>query len=77
MLFLEEHNVETRYMVPLINQPYYKKLFGNLDDQYPQAAHVTYNGFYVGCHQGINEEDIDYMAEVFKEFFNTQNRKES
>ncbi|MBU1019239.1 MAG: DegT/DnrJ/EryC1/StrS family aminotransferase [Patescibacteria group bacterium] len=77
VLFLEEHNVETRYMVPLINQPYYKKLFGNLDDQYPQAAHVTYNGFYVGCHQGINEEDIDYMAEVFKEFFNTQNRKES
>ena len=70
VLHLEEHNVETRYMLPLLNQPYYIKLFGNLESQYPEAMHVNNNGFYIGCHQGLNEEDLDYVAEVFKDFFN-------
>lgn len=69
VLFLEEHNVETRYMLPLLNQPYYIELFGDLEAEYPEAAHVNNNGFYVGCHQGLNTEDLDYMVEVFKEFF--------
>lgn len=69
VLHLEEHNVETRYMLPLLNQPYYKKLFGDLEPQYPEAAHINNNGFYVGCHQGLDTEGLDYMVEVFKDFY--------
>ena len=72
IMHLEEHNVETRYMVPLLNQPYYIKLFGDLEPQYPIAAWVNDNGFYIGCHQGLKQEDMDYMIEVFKDFFDAR-----
>lgn len=67
--FLEKNNVETRDMNPLINQPIYVKLFGNLEDQYPVARSINENGFYIGCHQEITLEERNYMAEKFREFF--------
>src|SRR5262249_18392738 len=36
--FLENRAIETRYLLPLINQPIYRELFGNLDEEYPVAA---------------------------------------
>ena len=74
-MYLEDHNIETRYMVPLLSQPYYIKLFGDLSKEYPIAAHVDENGFYIGCHQGIDQEALDYVLEVFKDFFKTRNSK--
>ncbi|HAU40068.1 MAG: DegT/DnrJ/EryC1/StrS aminotransferase, CDP-6-deoxy-D-xylo-4-hexulose-3-dehydrase [Candidatus Peregrinibacteria bacterium GW2011_GWF2_43_17] len=75
IMYLEDHNIETRYMVPLLSQPYYIKLFGDLSKEYPIAAHVDENGFYIGCHQGIDQEALDYVLEVFKDFFKTRNSK--
>ncbi len=66
---LENHNVETRYLLPLINQPIYKKLFGNLEPQYPVAAHLNKNGFYIGCHPEMKKRDLDYIIKVFGSFF--------
>lgn len=44
--FLEARNIETREMVPLINQPIYKKLFGkNLELHFPVAQWINSNGF--------------------------------
>ena len=67
--FLEKNNIETRDMNPLINQPVYVKLFGNLEDQYPVAKSINENGFYIGCHQEITQEERDYIAGKFREFF--------
>ncbi|HXF82954.1 MAG TPA: DegT/DnrJ/EryC1/StrS family aminotransferase [bacterium] len=66
---LEERRVETRFLMPLLDQPVYRRLFGDLEEQYPVARRVTRQGFYVGCHQGLSREDIDYMIDVFAEFF--------
>lgn len=67
--WLESWNVETRDMLPLLNQPVYQKIFGNLEPQYPIATRVRKNGFYVGCHPGLTKSDLAYMVGVFAEFF--------
>ncbi|MCF7835750.1 MAG: DegT/DnrJ/EryC1/StrS family aminotransferase [Candidatus Marinimicrobia bacterium] len=67
--YLECHNIETRPMLPLLNQPFYKKKFGDIEKNYPVAKWINNNGFYIGCHQGLSNEDIEYIIEVFKNFF--------
>lgn len=67
--FLEEHNIETRDMMPLINQPFYIKLFGDIEAQYPVARWINRNGFYIGSHQLLTEEERTYIIRAFKEFF--------
>jgi dTDP-4-amino-4,6-dideoxygalactose transaminase len=67
--FLEDNSIETRYLLPLINQPIYRKIFGNLDDQYPVAANLNKNSFYIGCHPDLQDEEVEYMIEKFHQFF--------
>ena len=68
VLFLEENMIETRPMMPLINQPYYKKIFGDIEEQYPVACWINNNGFYIGCHQEFGEKELDYIIQVFNSF---------
>ncbi|OIO47148.1 MAG: hypothetical protein AUJ31_00290 [Parcubacteria group bacterium CG1_02_39_15] len=73
--FLEKNGIETRYMMPLLNQPYYKKIFGNLEDKYPVAKWINRNGFYIGCHQNLNKDDLDYIVSIFDKFFSNESKK--
>lgn len=70
VLYLEERNIETRYMVPLLNQPYFIDIFGDLSEEFPNASYVNAHGFYIGCHQGLNREMIDFVIDSFKSYFN-------
>ncbi len=67
--FLENNRIETREMLPLINQPIYKKLFGIEEKEYPVAQWINKSGFYIGCHQNLTEEDMKYIVEIFSEYF--------
>jgi dTDP-4-amino-4,6-dideoxygalactose transaminase len=67
--FLEDNLIETRYLLPLINQPIYREIFGNLDDEYPVAANLNKNSFYIGCHPNLKDEEVEYMIEKFHQFF--------
>lgn len=68
--YLEERKIETRDLLPLVNQPIYRKLFGDdLESRYPVAERLNNRAFYVGCHQGLTRRDLTYMAETIKEFF--------
>lgn len=69
VLYLEENGIETRDMLPLINQPAYVKMFGNLEEKYPVAKWINNNGFYIGCHQKLKEDDLDYIIKVFDNYF--------
>jgi dTDP-4-amino-4,6-dideoxygalactose transaminase len=71
--YLERHGIETRFMLPLLNQPYYRSIFGELEEQYPVAQWINQQGFYIGCHQGLEKSDLDYVVEVFAAYFKTQN----
>ncbi|MFA6279100.1 MAG: DegT/DnrJ/EryC1/StrS family aminotransferase [Candidatus Paceibacterota bacterium] len=67
--FLETHNIETRDMVPLINQPYIRSLYGDLEAQYPIAKWINNNGFYIASHQMLTPAERKYIVSVFGEFF--------
>jgi dTDP-4-amino-4,6-dideoxygalactose transaminase len=59
---LETRGVETRYLLPLINQPIYRATFGDLDAEYPIAARLNERAFYVGCHPDMTDEDADHVV---------------
>ncbi|MDR0424460.1 MAG: DegT/DnrJ/EryC1/StrS aminotransferase family protein [Clostridiales Family XIII bacterium] len=65
--FLEMKNIETRPMFPLLNQPIYRKMYGDIEKHYPNAAMIARNGFYVGCHHGLDEEEMAYIAATVKD----------
>jgi len=66
--FLEKNHIATRELLPLLNQPAYKKTFGNLENQYPVAKMINKQGFYFGCHPYMTSQDIKYIAKKFNEF---------
>ncbi|MCX7704688.1 MAG: DegT/DnrJ/EryC1/StrS family aminotransferase [bacterium] len=67
--FLEENMIETRDMMPLLNQPLYIKLFGNIQNEYPVAKWIQNNGFYIGCHQYLMKKELDYVIDKFHQFY--------
>ncbi len=71
---LEEWNVETRDMLPLINQPVYAAMNIRQED-FPVAHWVNESGFYIGCHQGFKQKELEYIAAVFENFFENQASK--
>ena len=67
--YLENHGIETREMLPLTNQPIYHRLFGLREEDYPVARWINQSGFYIGCHQDLQQGDLDYIAEIFDRYF--------
>lgn len=66
--FLEAHNIETRPMLPLLNQPIYQEIFGDIEKDYPVAEWIDHNGFYVGCHHGMTTKELDIIVDTIHEF---------
>ena len=69
MNHLEANGIETRDLLPLINQPIYRKMFGDLEPHYPVARWLNESGFYIGCHQYMTPDMIDHVTEVMYSFF--------
>lgn len=68
LLFLEENGVETRLFMPLLSQPIYKKIFGDIEDQFPVAKSLVEKGFIIGSHPSFSKLDIEYVYELFKKY---------
>jgi dTDP-4-amino-4,6-dideoxygalactose transaminase len=66
---LELRGVETRYLLPLINQPVYRKIFGGLEADYPVAAWLNERAFYIGCHPDMTDDDVEFSIACLHEFF--------
>lgn len=68
--YLEEHQIETRDLLPLVNQPVYRTMFGpDLESRYPVAKWLNASGFYIGCHQYLSAKELEYIADTIFEFF--------
>ena len=65
--YLEANGIETRDMLPLVNQPCYTGMWNPED--YKRAQEVDRCGFYVGCHQELTEEDMFYIADKIGEYY--------
>ena len=70
--YLEKRNIETRPMLPLLNQPIYKEIFGDIESEYPVAKWINQNGFYVGCHHGLTNKELDEIIAALHDFINTK-----
>lgn len=64
---LEERGIETRDMLPLVNQPCYTGLWNPAD--YPVAQWIDTNGFYVASHHALTPSDLDRMVSAFWGYF--------
>lgn len=68
LLFLETHGIETRLFFPLLSQPIYKKLFGDIEHKYPVAKKLVETGFIIGSHPYLTRKDIKYVQEIFRTY---------
>ncbi len=66
--YLEDNQIETRELLPLLNQPVYRHLKINLK-AFPVARDLILRGFYIGCHQDLQKKDLDRVLRVLKNFF--------
>ena len=66
---LEDLGVETRPLFGCIptQQPAYVHLKKQYEGKLPNAEYIGLNGFYIGCHQYLEKEDLKYIVEVFNE----------
>lgn len=59
--------VGTRDMLPLVSQPVYRKRWNPAD--YPVARWLDQNGFYIGIHPGMGDDDIEHIVSAFYKYF--------
>jgi perosamine synthetase len=64
---LEANGIETREMLPLTRQPCYEEMWNA--DRYPVADWINRCGFYVGCHQDLNENDLTQIVDSIGKYF--------
>lgn len=64
---LRENGIEVRDMVPLTNQPCYRDIFE--PSHYPVADWINRCGLYIGCHQHMTPEHMQFAAKIIKQYF--------
>lgn len=64
---LEKAGIETRPLFGCIptQQPAFKHLWDKYENKLPVAELVGGRGFYIGCHQYLTEDDLEFIAHVF------------
>lgn len=65
---LEKNGVETRPLFGCIptQQPAYQHLAATYQGKLPNAEYVGKNGFYIGCHQYLKQDDLEYVPKIFR-----------
>jgi len=66
---LREKGVESRPLYGCIptQQPAYSQFKDRYQGKLPVADYVGRNGFYIGCHQYLGKEELDYIVESFQD----------
>ena len=64
---LEENGIESRPLFGCIptQQPAYKYLQVEYEGKLPNAEFLGKSTFYIGCHQYLEREDLDYVVKIF------------
>lgn len=65
---LEKEGIETRPLFGCIptQQPAFKYMKSNYENRLPIADYLGKNAFYIGCHQYLELDDLDYIVDVFR-----------
>jgi len=70
--WLEQNGIETREMMRLTDQPAYCKLELWEPADYPVAEWINKRGLYIGCHQGLDADDMRWVADLIADWFNAE-----
>ena len=64
---LEKNCIESRPLFGCVptQQPAYNYLKGEYEGKIPTAEYIGKNAFYIGCHQYLNQEDLEYVVHIF------------
>jgi len=67
LTFLEENNIQTRvcFAGNVTRHPVYREFL----EEFPNSDRIMAEGFLLGAHHGMVEEDCDYVCDKIKEFF--------
>ena len=68
LTFLEESNIQTRvtFAGNVTRHPVYREYLQDFEN----SDTIMKNGFLLGAHHGMTVEDVDYVCDKVKEFFN-------
>lgn len=68
LTFLEENNIQTRvtFAGNVTRHPVYREYLQDFEN----SDTIMKNGFLLGAHHGMTVEDVDYVCDKIKEFFN-------
>ena len=68
LTFLENNNIQTRvtFAGNVTRHPIYREYLQPFDN----SDTIMKNGFLLGAHHGMNIDDVDYVCDKIKEFFN-------
>ena len=64
---LEKNGIESRPLFGCVptQQPAYNYLKEEYEGKIPNAEYAGKNAFYVGCHQYLNHDDLEYVVYIF------------
>ena len=64
---LEKNGIESRPLFGCIptQQPAYNYLKGEYEGKIPNAEYAGKNAFYIGCHQYLHKDDLEYVVYIF------------
>jgi CDP-6-deoxy-D-xylo-4-hexulose-3-dehydrase len=68
LTFLEENNIQTRvtFAGNVTRHPVYREYL----QDFKNSDIIMKNGFLLGAHHGMTIEDVDYVCDKIKEYFN-------
>ncbi len=69
--FLREHKVETRYLFAgnILRQPGYRHIPHRIATPLTETDRVLRQAFFVGVYPGLRAAEVDYVLQVFEDFF--------
>src|SRR3990167_1987580 len=69
VMALESERIETRFLMPVVSQPWIIERCGDYRGKFPLADNLERSGFYIGCHQQVTDGQIEHVGKVFEKFF--------
>jgi CDP-6-deoxy-D-xylo-4-hexulose-3-dehydrase len=74
--FLEEQLIQTRLLFSgnILRQPAYEEIAHRVSGKLTNSDIITDKTFFVGLYQGLNEEKIKYMQEMFDKFIQAKTK---
>ena len=76
--YLEKNGVQTRpvFTGNILRQPAFKNIKSKKDaNGYPVADYIMGNAFLIGCHHGMDNDQLDFIKELFEKFLKNKKVK--